>query len=312
MKKTILLIGIVFTTMFAYPQSGLNFKGLVTDNSGNPLANQVINVRMTVFEGNTARWQEEHAGVSTDAYGIFSVNMGEGTKVGGTQATFDEVNWNHNNMNYRVEINSGSGYQILVDHEPFKYVPYAKSAKKITGVQDKLGVGDMPIGIELVRFSRANMGSDYDVLDLEMTGSSSDYAQFIECNKNGVTKFKVNGNGDVYTAGNIDVDGKLHGTDSGDADMKAYIYGRIDWNGNIIFPASSSGFTAFKVATGQYRITFSNSPGSSDSYMVIATAGHSQANIGVSQSSDDFEIYIRNIATNTYMDKSFNFVVYKK
>jgi hypothetical protein len=164
------------------------------------------------------------------------------------------------------------------------------------------------------------------VLDLEMTGSSSDYAQFIECNTDAGTKFKVNGNGDVYTAGNIDVDGnlnvdgnidvdgKLHGADSGDADMKAYIYGRIDSNGNIFSSAISGGFTASKVATGHYRITFSNSPGASNKYVVVATSYDISRPevITIVPSTDYFDVYAWNGSTGNAVDTVFYFVVFKK
>jgi hypothetical protein len=109
--------------------NGFNFKALVTDN-GNPVANSTITVRVTFKAGSSVKWQETHANVHTDANGIFSVIMGEGTRVAGV-SSFDKVDWNVGNMNYTVEVNTGSGYHTLVSNEYFKRVPYAKMAERL-------------------------------------------------------------------------------------------------------------------------------------------------------------------------------------
>ena len=326
MRKTILLILSFFAMGFAFAQSGFNFKGLVADNSGNPLANQVINVRITVFEGNTARWQEEHTGVNTDAYGIFSVNMGEGNKVGGTAATFDAVSWNNSNMNYRVEINSGSGYQILVDHEPFKFVPYAKrsvTAVKVTGIQDELSIGQDnagrllyvegdPSNAELVNFYHTSMQSYDDVLQLTADTGAPDDAQFLEMRKGNSLVFDVDVNGDVHTIGNIEVDGEIHGDDSGDADMKAYIYGKIASDGTKVTNASSAGFTCSRTSTGHYEVHFTDNSISQDEYVVVAINHSSFDNIGVDYQDGYFKLFVTNTQSGNYTDRTVSFVVFKK
>jgi len=132
MKKTILFLVAVLLSAMTYGQTanGFNFKALVTDN-GNPVANSIITVRVTFKAGSSVKWKETHANVHTDANGIFSVIMGEGTRVAGV-ASFDKVDWNVGNMNYTVEVNTGSGYHALVSNEYFKRVPYAKMAERLS------------------------------------------------------------------------------------------------------------------------------------------------------------------------------------
>ena len=61
---------------------------------------------------------------------------------------------------------------------------------------------------------------------------------------------------------------------SGNTDMQAHIFGKIDSSGDLVQSASSSGFTASKVSNGIVQITFtaSNKPTDKDGYIVIAVA----------------------------------------
>jgi hypothetical protein len=113
-----------------------------------------------------------------------------------------------------------------------------------------------------------------------------------------------------YFKGDVYVSKKLKGDDSGDADMKAYIYGYVNSSGNILTDGSSSGFSVTRVATGKYKITFTDSPGSYDKYIAIASV-HSFAFVYVTQSANYFHVYIRN-SSGSYVNAAFTFVVYKK
>jgi len=311
MKKTILLFVALITGLLMQAQTaaGFNFKALLANN-GTPVANQLISVKVSIFQGSSLKWREIHSNVHTDANGIFSIVIGEGTRDAGV-ASFDLVDWNNTTMKYKVEVDSGSGYTTLVNNEYFKRVPYAKLAENV-GQLNKLGVGEMPTQYETVRFKRSNPNSLDDVLDLEMNAApSSGTAQFIECNvgsNHGV--FKVDHNGDITTKG------ELHGNDSGDADMKAYIYGYIHGSGgNIIPDASSGGFTLSKLAVGHYRVTFNNSPGGYNKYITVATvegSTNAQRIINVFQHTDYVDFYIKDYSTNNLVDSYFTFVVFKK
>jgi len=112
----------------------------------------------------------------------------------------------------------------------------------------------------------------------------------------------------------ITINGKLRGQDSGDADMKAYIYGSISVSGSLIANASSGGFSVSKTATGIYEIIFDQAMPSTNAYTISTSIGWGSG-IGF--------IRVRNYSTTvarvyTYApngnlsDKPFSFVVYKK
>ncbi len=111
----------------------------------------------------------------------------------------------------------------------------------------------------------------------------------------------------------VQINGKLEGSDSGNADMKAYIYGSVDRFGNKITGASSAGFSVSKTATGSYRITFDNPPGDYNRYIVTANVRFAHVKfITIDKYATHFDVYIYNTDGTTKSDDYFDFVVYKK
>jgi len=350
MKKVLFfLLTLGFTSLFA---QGFNYKALLTDSNGDIVSNQAVDVKFTILNSSNTAVYVETFNVNTDANGILSVNVGEGTVVSGN---FNNIDWGSDTYSLKTEIdlNDGNGYQDFGTTE-FKYMPYAKSADHAAVADDvgqltKLGVGDMPNSLETVRFRRNNPSWGEDVLDLEMNQApSGGSAQFIECNLGSSTKFRVNHDGSVVAAGNIStngdmsaqnistsgdisvggdmtiqninasgdiaVGGEIHGSVSGDADMKAYIYGRIDSAGSKISGTCSDGFTVSKIGTGHYRITFTESGIGSNDYIVVATswAASSPEVITFYPDNGHFDLYSWKVSDGSAQDTALQFVVYKK
>ena len=116
-----------------------------------------------------------------------------------------------------------------------------------------------------------------------------------------------------YFNGDVKVTKELHGDDSGDADMKAYIYGIVEGtDGSIKTNASSDGFTVVRNSMGDHTITFLNSPGGSDKYMVMVEVetGNTRSAYVESKGADSFQIKVKNGAYDSNYD--FKFIVYKK
>ncbi len=317
MKKIISLI-ISLLTAFAMYSQGFNYKALIADN-GNPLSNQLVNIKFTILDGGTTVYSEEHAGVSTDAYGILSVNIGQGNPLTGT---FSNVDF-RKSLSLKVEVDTGSGYQDF-GTEDFKYVPYAKVADKLN-VTDKVWIGmgtpfgeklfikADPSGSELVEFYLQNANASNDVLQLTMDAPSSGNAQFIEAYTNGTgTVFSLNHDGSIEMDGDLNIGGKIKTSAAGDADLKPFAYGFVYSNGNIRSSTSTSNFSVSKLATGQYRVTLT---GVSDSYFIaIVTADwdSSEPQIAtVNVASGYFDVFIYNENGNA-ADEDFYFVVFRK
>jgi len=259
MKKTILLFAALIFAGFSYAQSnnGFNYKALLTDN-GEAVANALINVKATFYNAsNEIKWQEEHSGINTDENGIFTINLGEGTRLDGV-AEFSDIYWGNEGISLSVEVDNGSGYTLLIDKEPLKSVPYTQSASIANTVQNSYFRTSLTDGS--IRFYDPNGG---------LLGSKRSYIkQTGESLEIGKTPVFTTETDSPYMKVNEDavwISGKLTTVDSGDSDMKAYLYGyvddvgefepsnssaEVDTDGNIIY-----GFKAERTNTGIYKIT---------------------------------------------------------
>jgi|GEM_PF-2145813 len=119
----------------------------------------------------------------------------------------------------------------------------------------------------------------------------------------------------IYKSGNALFNNKITAPNSGNADMKAYIYGRITASGSVVTNASSDGFSVTRNSTGVYTITFSTAMSGANDYTVIATS-FASSNPEVITVSDytttSFKIHSWLVTTGTHQDTDFQFVVYKK
>ncbi len=114
-----------------------------------------------------------------------------------------------------------------------------------------------------------------------------------------------------YFKGNVEVSEKLKAPVSGDADMKAYIYGSLKDDGTTYTGESSTGFTSVKESTGIYKITFDDY-NSDKAYIVVANA-LSTIPVMLTYEKDFGFFRIRTWGFSGYkQDTYLNFVVYKK
>ncbi|MGQ9621452.1 MAG: hypothetical protein ACUVTX_10800, partial [Bacteroidales bacterium] len=89
MKKRLFLIIVltlssVFCALNQIPQ-GFNYQAIARDASGNPITGATIKVKLSILSdttgfyggtGGTYIWEEEHTGVVTNSFGMFTVVLG--------------------------------------------------------------------------------------------------------------------------------------------------------------------------------------------------------------------------------------------
>ena len=214
MKKIILLIALLISTIsFAQTAKGFNYKAIVTNN-GNPVANANISVKVTIKNASSTIWAETHSGVHTDANGIFVISIGEGTRNGGV-SSFDKVDWSLPTVNYSVSVNTGSGYTNLVTNKYFKLVPYAKQAERLLPASYNVVIKNSSTNSYGFRVDGGN--SYY--AGYRINHNADDWYIYMKTNKS----WAVSNDGvDVLTISDTDnsvwVRGKLKATTSGNAE----------------------------------------------------------------------------------------------
>ncbi len=121
----LLLIATSQDDLFAQAPLGFNYQGVALTNAGTPVATKKISLRISLIEstqlGNLV-YQETH-GVNTDAYGQFSVIIGNGQAVNGKMS---DVQWNKFPYYLKVELDLDGGTSfVFVGTSQLLSVPYA-------------------------------------------------------------------------------------------------------------------------------------------------------------------------------------------
>ncbi|MFL5752280.1 MAG: hypothetical protein ACJ76F_02650 [Bacteroidia bacterium] len=142
MKKLFLtsLFAIGLSTAFAQSPQAFKYQAIARDAAGLELAATPLTVRATIHDGSaggTVVYQETQA-ITTNAFGLFSINLGQGTP---TIGTFSTIAWNAGTKFLQQEIDFGTGYQDM-GTSPLLSVPYALHAAN--GMAAGTAIGNTP------------------------------------------------------------------------------------------------------------------------------------------------------------------------
>lgn len=129
MKKLLFLILAITavaigTTQAQTDDKSFSFQGYAVDDEGKALGSTSINVKFSLYpEGESVEYTETHT-LTTDAYGVFTAEIGSITPV-----DFEELDFNSNNYFLTVEVKKTSeGVYTTINDAELMAVPYARSA----------------------------------------------------------------------------------------------------------------------------------------------------------------------------------------
>ena len=123
-------ISVIFQAHTQNAPQGINYQAVARDAGGNILGNQSVNVKMIILEGSangTALYEETHQD-TTDAFGLFTLIIGQGSPLTGT---FDEVDWGSGAKFLQVSVDPEGGNNFIeMGTTQLLSVPYALYAEK--------------------------------------------------------------------------------------------------------------------------------------------------------------------------------------
>jgi hypothetical protein len=122
------LVLMVIQALSAQVPAGFNYQAAARHSDGSLMVNDQIEVRFTLYDGNTQVWQETYSR-QTDNYGLFNIVIGENSP------QFEAISWDSGDFSMKVEIDAGSGFQNL-GFQDFFSVPYALRAKDVDDKDD--------------------------------------------------------------------------------------------------------------------------------------------------------------------------------
>ncbi len=140
--KKLLTVLFLFVSVLAFSQNnGINFQGVGRNSSGAVLASTKISLRFSVIQSSETGTVEyvESKEVTTNAQGIFSVVIGDGTQISKT-GNFSDINWKINPKFLKVEMDPAGGSSFVamgttrLQAVPFAYYANGVNADNVDGV----------------------------------------------------------------------------------------------------------------------------------------------------------------------------------
>ena len=127
MSKYLIIVIFSFSSSIVFAQTpfSFNYQGLARDAQGEPLSNQEISLLMSLisgFENGIIEFQEEHV-VTTNEFGIFSIQIGQGNLLLGNLRNID---WGEDSYFLRTEMDPTAGENYInLGTSQLNSVPYA-------------------------------------------------------------------------------------------------------------------------------------------------------------------------------------------
>jgi hypothetical protein len=122
-KILILLFAVIHFGIFAQVPQGIKYQGVARNSTGTALNNQPITVRISIHDVSptgSVVYKESHA-VTTNQFGLYNINMGQGTVLTGV---FASIAWGSGSKYIEQEVDFGTGF-VSMGTSQFLSVPYA-------------------------------------------------------------------------------------------------------------------------------------------------------------------------------------------
>ena len=153
-KKSFLFFLLFFATINLTAQSGIFFQAIARDYNTNPAKNRKIYVQSNIIASSptgTIVLSEEHQ-TNTDDYGVFSIMVGNGLRVGGSASGLSTIDWSKGSfyLNLKIAI-TPVGVGIAWDYKKewvdlgttvFGTVPFALYSASTAKINEKLNTTD--------------------------------------------------------------------------------------------------------------------------------------------------------------------------
>ena len=152
MKQLFLFVFTIFfaaDSIFAQTPQSVPYQAVARDASGNLLVNTTICVQFRVYNqasGGTLLY-EEHQSATTNKLGLFNLNVGTGTRDGGTSSTFGAITWGSTAAYIEIGIDitggcTGSNTYTTLGRSQMMSVPFALYAGSAASASGAAG-GDL-------------------------------------------------------------------------------------------------------------------------------------------------------------------------
>tara|TARA_Y100001954_G_scaffold128174_1_gene137341 strand:+ start:2942 stop:4630 length:1689 start_codon:yes stop_codon:yes gene_type:complete len=148
MKKLLYILLIFPSLLFAQVLQFINYEATAYDLNGLAILSQEINVRSSIIKSvgsESSEWLEIHEVVTSDK-GLFTLKIGNGSKIGGHLIAFEDLDWLHETYFLKIELDlNKSGVYLDFGTQQLMTLPYAVYVDKsqsigLQGIQGEQGI----------------------------------------------------------------------------------------------------------------------------------------------------------------------------
>ncbi len=166
LKLLLILFYFSYVSMYAQAPEAIPYQAVARDNTGNLIINQAISLRFSIHDasaGGTVVYSETQS-TSTNALGLFSVNVGQGAA---SLGAFSSIDWGTNTKFMQVEFDATGGSAYLdMGTQQMLSVPfalYAANSGNAFGAVNYSGTWDASSNSPALSGSIGNKGTYYVV-----------------------------------------------------------------------------------------------------------------------------------------------------
>lgn len=112
-----------------------NFQAVARNSAGELIGSGNLDIRLSLYAKSDASlaWQETHT-VTTSDLGIFTLDVGTGTRSGGSASLFSNIDWAGDSYSMKVELKEGMNWEDMGSSDLLS-VPYALSAASVSNLK---------------------------------------------------------------------------------------------------------------------------------------------------------------------------------
>jgi hypothetical protein len=153
------LLSFVFYLLSSQVPQGFNYQAIARDGSGTILPNQALPVKIalqTSLTGGTLIYEESFPSITSNQFGLISLVVGTGTRIGGSAASFSAIDWKAQTLFLKTTIQyPGTTWTVMGTNQVWG-VPYSLVAKDVEGPIAKLGITGTTDNMEEALFEVKN------------------------------------------------------------------------------------------------------------------------------------------------------------
>ena len=169
MKKTLLILAFMLSAITFAQTKGITYQAVIynangesvpgINNTNAPLSNKAICIEFSIIDVDTQIEYAENIKVTTDAFGMVNLIIGNGSQTGGYANSFDAIVWSTSKKYLKVSLDQSGSCNSFdeISNQVLNYVPFALAANTATSVSGIIGIANGGTNASTIEGAKTNL-----------------------------------------------------------------------------------------------------------------------------------------------------------